>query len=126
MRVKIYCLEEADTGPGLWVDRGTGFVGVERGCITVRDEPVGESHSPAILSSRIRMEDIYERQGESIIMWRETSSSIGHDHNGAGGSATPHHSHDPHHEEHSPELTLNGDIDYALSFQDPLGCTAVW
>eukprot|EP00602_Paraphysomonas_sp_CaronLab_P011172 CAMPEP_0185039940 /NCGR_PEP_ID=MMETSP1103-20130426/37396_1 /TAXON_ID=36769 /ORGANISM="Paraphysomonas bandaiensis, Strain Caron Lab Isolate" /LENGTH=924 /DNA_ID=CAMNT_0027579029 /DNA_START=1 /DNA_END=2775 /DNA_ORIENTATION=+ len=49
-----------------------------------------------LLQSPVKYEDAYERQGESIIMWRE----------------------------HCP-VTIK-DIDYALSFQDPAGCDAIW
>jgi hypothetical protein len=117
-RVKLYSLEEAVTG-GSWHDRGTGYASVERGILIVREEisPTSSETEPenllkesqeeeTLLSSRIRMEDVYERQGESIIMWRETN-------NNTDNSSVN-------------DDNVNEDIDYALSFQDSGGCTYVW
>lgn len=101
MRVKIYCLADANSanGAGVWMDRGTGFARVERGCLVVlRETEEQEGPAEALLISRIRMDDAYERQGESIIMWRESAEVAGAEH----------------------------DVDFALSFQDAAGCNAIW
>ena len=100
MRVKIYCLTDSSSanGAGVWIDRGTGFARVERGCLVVLRETEDQGPAEALLISRIRMDDAYERQGESIIMWRETAEVAGAEH----------------------------DVDFALSFQDAAGCNAIW
>ena len=101
MRVKIYCLADtnsASSGAGVWMDRGTGFAGVERGCLVVLRETEEQGPAEALLISRIRMDDAYERQGPSIIMWRESAEVAGAEH----------------------------DVDFALSFQDSAGCNAIW
>lgn len=101
MRVKIYCLladGNSGSGAGVWMDRGTGFASVERGCLVVVRETEMEAPAEALLISRIRMDDAYERQGESIIMWREAAEVAGTEH----------------------------DVDFALSFQDSAGCNAIW
>lgn len=106
-RVKLYQLEAG----GVWIDKGTGFVS----CLhthtimsgknenTTRPVPVTaslfvkrEEDLSILLQSTIQYEDAYERQGESIIMWRETNP-ISHQ-----------------------------EIDYALSFQEAGGCDAIW
>lgn len=92
-RVKLYELEP----DGAWLDQGTGNVQCKF------DPEIGgpaiiamsEDSSEVILRSKIQFEDIYERQGESIIMWRETSVD-------------------------------NGEVDFALSFQDTAGCHGIW
>lgn len=92
-RVKLYQLETE----GAWQDQGTGNVI----CQNNEDGPKivvfnDEKSSDILMESKIRSEDIYERQGESIIMWRE------------------------------PARDFLSDIDYALSFQDSAGCMALW
>lgn len=93
-RVKLYQLESE----GIWLDQGTGFVAcssfqaAEGPCMAICREDDGT----VMLQSRIVLDDVYERQGESIIMWRETGLGWGQD------------------------------IDYAISFQDSSGCCSVW
>lgn len=68
-RVKLYQLESE----GTWLDQGTGYV-------TCKNLPnlggtavvvMREDDSSLLLQSKILQDDVYERQGESIIMWRE-------------------------------------------------------
>jgi hypothetical protein len=91
-RVKLYQLET----DGQWTDQGTGSVS----CRNTEGGPKIvvsiEDNSQLLLESKIRSDDIYERQGESIIMWRE------------------------------PAHDFLSDIDYALSFQDSAGCVSLW
>jgi protein phosphatase 4 regulatory subunit 3 len=72
-RVKLYQLESE--GAGAWQDQGTGNVickSVLSGpAIVVMNESEDEEYTP-LLQSKIQIEDVYERQGESIIMWRES------------------------------------------------------
>jgi protein phosphatase 4 regulatory subunit 3 len=72
-RVKLYQLESE--GAGAWQDQGTGNVickSVLSGpAIVVMNESEDEEYAP-LLQSKIQIEDVYERQGESIIMWRES------------------------------------------------------
>jgi protein phosphatase 4 regulatory subunit 3 len=72
-RVKLYQLESE--GAGAWQDQGTGNVickSVLSGpAIVVMNESEDEEFAP-LLQSKIQIEDVYERQGESIIMWRES------------------------------------------------------
>lgn len=72
-RVKLYQLESE--GAGAWQDQGTGNVickSVLSGpAIVVMNESEDEEFPP-LLQSKIQLEDVYERQGESIIMWRES------------------------------------------------------
>jgi hypothetical protein len=73
-RVKLYELDPQ----GAWLDRGTGGAAlvdngpesdssISKYCISVVDE---EENCKVILNSPLKMQDIYERQGENIIMWR--------------------------------------------------------
>ena len=135
LRVKLYCLQEVTgTEAGVWADKGTGFVSVDDGCLIVREERdehqtrqswngdckddddegmIGPQQPHTLLVSRVRMEDAYERQGESIIMWREAARQ------------------QPIRKEDA-SLARDGAVmaavetDYALSFQDSIGCQAVW
>jgi hypothetical protein len=73
-RVKLYQLESE--GAGAWQDQGTGNVickTISTGpAIVVMNELEDESIAP-LLQSKIQIDsDVYERQGESIIMWRES------------------------------------------------------
>ena len=92
-RIKLYILDTE----GAWLDQGTGFVDckfpkkLSGPAIVVTNEESTE----ILLQSKVQCEDIYERQGSSIIMWRENDER-------------------------------DGDIDYALSFQDTSGCEAIW
>eukprot|EP00252_Welwitschia_mirabilis_P024331 TRINITY_DN717_c0_g2_i1.p1 TRINITY_DN717_c0_g2~~TRINITY_DN717_c0_g2_i1.p1 ORF type:complete len:362 (-),score=81.98 TRINITY_DN717_c0_g2_i1:121-1206(-) len=68
-RVKVYRLNEE----GKWDDRGTGHVAVE---FLERSEAAGlividEEDSETLLVHRISSEDIYRRQEETIIAWRD-------------------------------------------------------
>ena len=91
-RVKLYQLEPE----GAWLDKGTGCAS----CRVMEGGPkifvTTEDGTGVVLDSKIRSDDIYERQGESIIMWRE------------------------------PGVEIFSDTDYALSFQDSAGCVALW
>jgi hypothetical protein len=76
-RVKLYQLESE--GAGAWQDQGTGNVickTISTGpAIVVMNELEDESIAP-LLQSKIQIDsDVYERQGESIIMWRESGYS---------------------------------------------------
>ena len=90
-RAKVYCLNE----DGQWDDRGTGHAAVqympaeEAAFIVVLSEEDGASH---LLQARVLMEDIYQRQQDTIVSWNEPETGV----------------------------------DYALSFQDPDGCTELW
>ncbi len=91
--VKLYRLSDGCE----WLEFGTGYVC----CITNSGAPsivVSKDldNIDIILESRIRSEDVFERQGESIIMWR--------DH--VVGSAQ--------------------ETEYALSFQKTSCCDAIW
>ncbi len=75
-RVKLYQLESE--GAGAWLDQGTGNVicksvvhaaGPPRPAIVIESE---DESQPPLLQSKIQTDDVYERQGESIIMWRES------------------------------------------------------
>ena len=72
-RVKLYQLESE--GAGAWQDQGTGNVICKTllsgPAIVVMNESEDEEYTP-LLQSKIQLEDVYERQGESIIMWRES------------------------------------------------------
>jgi len=68
-RVKLYMLEPN----GAWVDLGVGFASVSEGAIVVVSE---DAQSGTLLTSKIVVDDVYERQGESIIMWRETGADV--------------------------------------------------
>lgn len=98
-RVKLYRLKK-----GVWGNQGTGFVSCEQmlwegkdppayiGCLVVKKE----NTNAVILQSPIQYKDAYERQRDSIILWKE---NIGN--NGIK-------------------------VDYALSFEDEAGCYAIW
>eukprot|EP01032_Pedospumella_encystans_P018134 gene18134-20651_t len=94
-RIKLYELEEQ----GAWIDKGTGFVHVkvvsEFGgpALVIRSE---ENDGVIFFQSKVITDDVYEIQGDNIIMWREVHA------NGGMG------------------------LDYALSFQEATGCTAIW
>ena len=106
-RVKLYVLQS--DGAGYWQDQGTGNVvchipvlGEREPAIIVYTETPADdstgtpSTTNVLLRSKIQADDVYERQGESIIMWREVDEFSG------------------------------GDCDYALSFQDTAGCLTIW
>ena len=67
-KVKVYRLNT----DGGWLDLGTGYANCH-----IRDEipylivMTEALPSTLLLESKIRIEDVYERQGESIIMWRD-------------------------------------------------------
>ncbi|KAJ0232291.1 Serine/threonine-protein phosphatase 4 regulatory subunit-like protein [Hirschfeldia incana] len=72
-RVKVYCLEE----DGKWDDRGTGLVGFD---YMERSEELGlyvvdEDDHETLLVHRISTDDIYRKQEDSIISWREPEGS---------------------------------------------------
>ena len=68
-RVKLYELETQ----GTWLDQGTGFVSCQH--VQNIGSPAlivsGEEGKPVLLESKIMLEDVYEKQGDSIVMWRE-------------------------------------------------------
>ena len=92
-RVKVYYLDSE----GTWTDQGTGFIActqVSQGSmIVVQDE---KDSTSCIHQSRILSSESYERQGESIIMWKEMD-----------------------------EETFK-EFDVALSFQNPEHCVSAW
>ncbi|CAH8299586.1 unnamed protein product [Eruca vesicaria subsp. sativa] len=72
-RVKVYCLE----GDGKWDDRGTGFISLD---YVERSEELGlyvidEIDNETLLVHRISTDDIYKKQEDSIISWREPEGS---------------------------------------------------
>merc|ERR1719310_2170785 len=74
-RAKVYCLNEG----GQWDDRGTGHAEVqyspadEAAFVVVLSEEDGNS---SLLHARVHMEDIYQRQQETIISWNEPESGV--------------------------------------------------
>lgn len=90
-RAKVYCLNEE----GKWDDRGTGHAAVQfmpvedAAFIVVMSE---EDVSVCLLQTRVHLQDIYQRQQDTIVSWNEPETGV----------------------------------DYALSFQDPEGCTELW
>lgn len=110
-RVKLYELEHT----GTWVDHGIGYATVEMDsdlsgpalCVTSETDP-----GKYLMKSKIQSDDLYERQG--MIFFKSLDLVL--------------HLFDFH-----PgtiilwkEADFSGTIDYALSFQDPEGCTIVW
>ena len=94
-RIKLYELETT----GAWLDKGTGYVTCKQ--IEELGGPalqIVSEDAPGLVffRSKIQSEDVYELQGENIIIWRE---------------------HDTH---------RNDVVDYALSFQDTSGCHHLW
>lgn len=72
-RVKVYRLN----GDGKWDDRGTGHVTVD---YLERSEDLGlfvidEEDNETLLSHRIRSDEIYRRQEDTIISWRDPEFS---------------------------------------------------
>mmetsp|Transcript_41571 Transcript_41571/g.69143 ORF Transcript_41571/g.69143 Transcript_41571/m.69143 type:complete len:821 (-) Transcript_41571:191-2653(-) len=74
-RAKVYCLNEN----GQWDDRGTGHAAVqyspaeEAAFVVVLSEDDGSS---ALLNARVHMEDIYQRQQETIVSWNEPETGV--------------------------------------------------
>ncbi|KAI9350073.1 component of IIS longevity pathway SMK-1-domain-containing protein, partial [Zopfochytrium polystomum] len=72
-RVKVYEL----SGENQWVDKGTGlvsqqYVEVKEGfCMIVRSE----EDSSVLLDSKIRKEDVYNRQQDTLIVWTEPNGT---------------------------------------------------
>jgi len=62
-RVKVYHLN----AEGSWEDQGTGYASIHDKCIYCNAE---EGEHP-ILEAPISMEEIYQRQGETIISWND-------------------------------------------------------
>ncbi|WZZ36678.1 hypothetical protein YC2023_020079 [Brassica napus] len=72
-RVKVYCLDE----DGKWDDRGTGLVSLD---YVERSEELGlyvvdEDDHETLLVHRISTDDIYRKQDDTIISWREPEGS---------------------------------------------------
>lgn len=63
-RVKVYHLN----AEGTWEDQGTGYASINDKCIYCHAEEQGDQ---LILEAPISMEDIYQRQGETIISWND-------------------------------------------------------
>lgn len=69
-RVKLYELESS----GTWIDLGVGYVSLKEvdefkgPALCVMNE--GDRGRP-ILISKLLTEDLYEKQGETIILWKE-------------------------------------------------------
>ncbi|KAI8800995.1 component of IIS longevity pathway SMK-1-domain-containing protein [Cladochytrium replicatum] len=72
-RVKVYELNDE----GSWADKGTGQVQCiyvqpkDAYCLVVRSEDDGS----VILNSKIRKEDVYQRQQETLIVWTEVTQT---------------------------------------------------
>ena len=104
-RVKLYNLSTE----GQWHDKGTGNVTCS---INTNGDSLlvvhHESDGTTILQSKIQTGDVYERQGETIIMWRELiiDNSNSNSNNSSSSSSE--------------------EIDYALSFQEVEGCHSIW
>ena len=87
-RTKVYLLND----DGQWDDRGTGHAEIQympaedAAFIIVMSE---ENAETSLLQTKIHMQDIYQRQQDTIISWNEPDTGV----------------------------------DYALSFQNPDGCT---
>ena len=90
-RTKVYLLND----DGQWDDRGTGHAEIQympaedAAFIIVMSE---ENAETSLLQTKIHMQDIYQRQQDTIISWNEPDTGV----------------------------------DYALSFQNPDGCTELW
>ncbi|CAH2044630.1 unnamed protein product [Thlaspi arvense] len=72
-RVKVYCLDE----DGKWDDRGTGHVSMD---YMEQSEELGlyvidEDDSETLLVHRISTDDIYRKQEDTIISWRDPERS---------------------------------------------------
>ncbi|CAN7045375.1 unnamed protein product [Brassica rapa subsp. trilocularis] len=72
-RVKVYCLDK----DGKWDDRGTGLVSLD---YVERSEELGlyvvdEDDHETLLVHRISTDDIYRKQEDTIISWREPEGS---------------------------------------------------
>lgn len=63
-RIKLYELD----AQGAWLDRGTGYVDIR-----VESEPapalviVSEEDNSELLRSKVQLEDVYERQGGTLL-----------------------------------------------------------
>jgi hypothetical protein len=73
-RVKLYELEQS----GTWVDHGIGFAYIQ--LVSSFNGPalcvISESNQDHyLLESKIQSEDLYEKQGETIILWKEADFS---------------------------------------------------
>jgi len=74
-RAKVYCLNSN----GQWDDRGTGHAAVqyspedEAAFVVVVSEDDG---SQVLLQARVHMEDIYQRQQETIVSWNEPETGV--------------------------------------------------
>jgi hypothetical protein len=73
-RVKLYELEQS----GTWVDHGIGFAYIQ--LVSTFNGPalcvISESNQEHyLLESKIQSEDLYEKQGETIILWKEADFS---------------------------------------------------
>uniref|UniRef100_M4DVU1 Serine/threonine-protein phosphatase 4 regulatory subunit 3-like central domain-containing protein n=1 Tax=Brassica campestris TaxID=3711 RepID=M4DVU1_BRACM len=72
-RVKVYCLDQ----DGKWDDRGTGLISLD---YVERSEELGlyvvdEDDHETLLVHRISTDDIYRKQEDTIISWREPEGS---------------------------------------------------
>jgi len=62
-RVKVYHLN----AEGAWEDQGTGFASIHEKCVYCH----AEEGNQLILEAPISLDDIYQRQGETIISWND-------------------------------------------------------
>jgi hypothetical protein len=106
--VKVYSL----TPEGEWDDMGMGIVRCESSDPLSIPSVVVQGHSPnpstplsstssssdIILQSKIRYQDFFERQGDSIIMWRDVGDNS----------------------------SMSEEKEYALSFRSPVACDMIW
>lgn len=71
-RAKLYELENT----GTWLDQGTGFVDCQ---MTAQHFPalvmLSEGGDKVLLQSKIQSDELYEKQGESLILWKEAGYS---------------------------------------------------
>jgi hypothetical protein len=79
-RVKLYRL----AADGAWLDQGTGYASCERvespgshgGVALVVSNEEGSSSDEVLVQAAVRANDLFERQAESIIMWRDESQNV--------------------------------------------------
>lgn len=72
-RVKVYQLNQE----GAWEDQGTGYTSLINKCILVHAEKDEKpSTTNLILEVQILGEDVYQRQGDTIISWNDPSLQV--------------------------------------------------
>lgn len=72
-RVKVYQLNQE----GAWEDQGTGYTSLAQGFIVVHaEEDEKPSATKKILEVRVVAEDVYQRQGDTIISWNDANLQV--------------------------------------------------